>query len=317
MSQAFGPVPSRRLGRSIGVNNIKEKHCSYSCVYCQLGRAVVLESTPRTFYDPQEVIHDVNEKIQQCHSSHDPIDYLTIVPDGEPTLDVNLGIIISGLKETGIPVAVITNSSLLGIQEVRERLYGADWVSVKVDAVSHDIWRRVDRPHKSLNHEQMLEGIRAFASEFKGFLATESMLISSMNTGVDELEKMAQFIGGINPGTAYISIPTRPTAERWAHAADEHEITAAFSIFTNHIGEVQHLTGYEGNTFSSSGDARVDLLSITSVHPMREDAVSELLKRDHGDWDLVDSLIHDGKLLKTRFGDHDFFVRKFRDRQIG
>jgi wyosine [tRNA(Phe)-imidazoG37] synthetase (radical SAM superfamily) len=108
---AFGPVPSRRLGHSLGINNIPPKICTYSCVYCQVGRTINMQVKRKSFYKPEEVIHEVVKKIREAKNIGEPVDYLTFVPDGEPTLDVNLGNEIELLKTLGIKIAVITNSS--------------------------------------------------------------------------------------------------------------------------------------------------------------------------------------------------------------
>ncbi len=123
---AFGPVPSRRLGRSLGVNNIPPKNCTYSCVYCQLGKTLNTDIIRNSFYRPQDVLSEVNNKIDEALCRKERIDYLTFVPDGEPTLDINLKKEISLLKELGLPIAIITNSSLLWQKEVREALLEAD-----------------------------------------------------------------------------------------------------------------------------------------------------------------------------------------------
>jgi wyosine [tRNA(Phe)-imidazoG37] synthetase (radical SAM superfamily) len=107
--RAFGPVPSRRLGRSLGINNIPPKACTYSCVYCQVGRTSEMQVERRSFYDPEEVVQDVWDRVQRSTEAGETIDYLTFVPDGEPTLDVHLGREIELLKPLGIPIAVITN----------------------------------------------------------------------------------------------------------------------------------------------------------------------------------------------------------------
>jgi len=99
----FGPVPSRRLGRSLGINNIPPKICSYSCVYCQLGRTLRMEIERRAFYEPEELIRAVRERVEELREGGERIDYLTFVPDGEPTLDSNLGEEIAALKDLGIP----------------------------------------------------------------------------------------------------------------------------------------------------------------------------------------------------------------------
>jgi wyosine [tRNA(Phe)-imidazoG37] synthetase (radical SAM superfamily) len=131
---AFGPIPSRRLGRSLGINNIPAKNCSYSCIYCQLGHTSQKNFERRTFYKPEDIVNNVNKLINKVKEIGETIDYLTFVPDGEPTLDINLGDEIDLLKHLGIKVAVITNSSLIWIPEVQKDLAKADLVSLKVDS---------------------------------------------------------------------------------------------------------------------------------------------------------------------------------------
>lgn len=138
---AFGPVPSRRLGRSLGVNNIPAKICSYACVYCQIGKTLKMEVERRKFYEPERIYNDVSAKVK----SGERIDYITFVPDGEPTLDINLGKEAEMLRDFGIKLAILTNSSLIWREDVREDLMNFDLVSLKLDAVSDDIWRKVNR----------------------------------------------------------------------------------------------------------------------------------------------------------------------------
>ena len=137
MSVVFGPIPSRRLGRSLGVNNIPPKICSYSCVYCQVGLTDSMSIQRKEFYPPTEIVNEILEKVEQLKKSDETIDYISFVPDGEPTLDVNLGKEIQLIKPLGINVAVITNSSLLWDKDVRDDLILADWVSVKIDTVDN------------------------------------------------------------------------------------------------------------------------------------------------------------------------------------
>ncbi|MCF8302985.1 MAG: radical SAM protein [Bacteroidales bacterium] len=308
--KAFGPIPSRRLGRSLGINNIPPKVCSYSCVYCQLGKAIRMETERREHYDPLELVEEIKQKVAQLKNQGEKIDYLSLVPDGEPTLDINLGKEIELLKSLGVRIAVITNSSLLWRQDVRDELKAADWVSVKVDAVKENCWKHVDRPHKNLNLESILDGIKSFSKEFKGKLVTETMLIKGINDAPDQLEKTALFTGDINPAIAYLSIPTRPPARKDVTPADETSINKAYQIFSEKIHNVELLLGYEGNSFASSGNAEEDLLSITAVHPMREEAVRELLQKDNAQWEIVEKLLEEEKLLQTEFNGRQFFMRK-------
>ena len=310
---AFGPVPSRRLGQSIGINNIPPKSCTYSCVYCQVGKTLKMEVEPRVFYEPAEIVTDVRQKVQQARETEEHIDYLTFVPDGEPTLDVNIGKGIRALQPLGIKVAVITNGSLLWQKGIRERLHKADWVSVKVDSVDSETWARVNRPHRSLYLEEILDGIRRFADSFSGDLTTETMLVKGLNDGESDAAQVADFLAELHPEVAYVSIPTRPPAEEWATAPAEGAINRFYQVLNNRVENVEYLIGYEGNAFAFTGDIEDDLLSITAVHPMREEAVDDFLQRAGGDWPVVETLVSEGKLKVTEYENNKYFMRSLTD----
>jgi wyosine [tRNA(Phe)-imidazoG37] synthetase (radical SAM superfamily) len=310
-SVVYGPVPSRRLGRSLGINNIPPKACSYSCVYCQLGSTTNMRIQLQPFYRPEEIAQSVKEKVRQAKEKGEPIDYLTFVPDGEPTLDANLGKEIELVKSLGIKIAVISNGSLIWHNDVRQDLGKADWVSLKVDTVSQETWRRINRPQKLLKLEVILNGMLDFADSFKGILATESMFIQGINDSGEEIEGLADFLAKLKPDMAYLAIPTRPPAVTAVTPASEQVINMAYQIFNGRISNVEHLIGYEGNAFASTGNARDDLLSITSVHPMREEAVAEFLKRAGSDWDTVQALIENRSLVELKYQGKRFYIRKF------
>jgi len=306
----YGPVPSRRLGHSLGINNIPPKICSYSCVYCQLGNTANMQVERETFYEPNEIVQSVKEKVKQVRKKGEPIDYLTFVPDGEPTLDANLGKEIELLNSLDIKIAVITNASLIWREDVRQDLQKADWVSLKVDAVSKEIWRRIDRGQKSLKLEAILDGMLKFRDVFKGELITESMLIQGINDDRQEIERIANFLTKLKPNKAYLAIPTRPPAKRTISAASEQAINMAYQILKEQLSDVEYLIGYEGNAFAFTDNVKDDLLSITSVHPMREEAVIELLKKTDTGWGIIKKLIKDGSLMEVRYQGRKFYVRK-------
>jgi wyosine [tRNA(Phe)-imidazoG37] synthetase (radical SAM superfamily) len=305
----FGPVPSRRLGRSLGINNIPPKICTYTCVYCQLGRTLKMQIERQAFYQPQEIVEAVREKVAAVHDHGETIDYLTFVPDGEPTLDLNLGVEIAALRELGIKIAVISNASLIWREDVQADLMDADWVSLKVDAVSSQTWRRIDRPHGSLDLDAILEGAREFAGAFEGELATETMLVNGVNDAETDLRGIASFLGELQPTVAYIAVPTRPPAENWVEPADEGAINQAYQLVRDEVDAVELLLGYEGTAFSYTGDVEQDLLSITSVHPMRKDAVQELLDRAGSSWQLVERLLQQGDLVDVEHDGGRFYLR--------
>ena len=308
----FGPVPSRRLGRSLGINNIPPKTCSYSCVYCQVGKTTNTTVDRQAFYKPEELSRAVRRKIDEATVRNEKIDYLTFVPDGEPTLDRNISKEISSLKQTGIPIAVITNASLLWRDDLKEDLRKAYFISLKVDAVSEDLWRKINRPHKNLRLTTVLDGIRKFTAEFRGTVVSETMLIGNVPYG-DELEKIAEFLAALKKlNKAYVAIPTRPPTENWVKRAKEDVINAAFQAFSKKLGasRVECLMRYEGCVFASTGNVEEDLLSITAVHPMREEAVKKLLEKADADWQVVETLVGENKLVELEYEGNTYYMRK-------
>jgi wyosine [tRNA(Phe)-imidazoG37] synthetase (radical SAM superfamily) len=306
---AFGPVPSRRLGRSLGVNNIPPKVCTYSCLYCQLGRTIRMRTGRRLLRRPDAVVAAVREKLVAADRAGARVDYIAFVPDGEPTLDENLGRTMRSLRPLGIPIAVISNGSLLDREDVRGDLAEADWVSLKIDAVREETWRRVDRPHGRLRLGSILDGMREFAAGFAGQLATETMVLAGLNDTEAELRATAAFAGELHPATAYLAAPTRPPAERWVRPATEAAMARAYEVFRAWHGRVELLVGPEAGAFASTGDPREDLLSITAVHPMREAAVRRFVERAGADWDLVTDLVRQGSLVEATYGTHRYFLR--------
>lgn len=308
----FGPVPSRRLGQSLGINNIPPKTCTYSCIYCQLGRTNNIQIKREKFYKREEIMQAVENKVKKAKEKKEHIDYLTFVPDGEPTLDINLGKEIDLLKSSslGIKIAVITNSSLIWKADVGDDLYKADWVSLKIDAISQKKWSKINRPHGSLKLQRIIDEISEFSHSFNNDLTTETMLIRDINTDSEELEKIADFISGINPAKSYISIPTRPPSEKWVKPVSEMEINKAFQIFKYKNIDTEYLIDYEGNEFAFTDDAEKDILSITSVHPMREEGVENFLSKAKADWGIIEKLIKEDKLVELEYKKKKFYMRK-------
>jgi len=308
----FGPIPSRRLGRSLGINNIPPKICTYSCVYCQIGKTSNVKIHPQVFYSPSQIFNEVREKVEKSREKGEPIDYLTFVPDGEPTLDINLGQEVKLIKSLGIKIAVITNASLMEQKQVRENLEEADLVSLKVDSVGEEIWRRVNHPHRNLCLKSILEGMLKFSESFRGKIITETMLIKNINDDSQHIKKVVNFLTQLRLSKAYLSVPIRPPAERWVQTPSEEVMNQSYNLFEEKIKQVECLIGYEGNAFAFTGEVEEDILSITSVHPMREEALKDFLERAKSDWSIIEGLIEQGKLVESEYEGHKFYMRKFK-----
>ncbi|PLJ78409.1 radical SAM protein [Infirmifilum sp. SLHALR2] len=306
----FGPVPSRRLGRSLGVNNIPAKTCTYSCVYCQLGRTVKLEVSRRAFYDPVRIIETVRDKLREAE-----VDYVTFVPDGEPTLDARLGAEVKGIRELGARVAVLTNASLLWMEDVRRDLEEVDLVSVKVDAARAVTWRRVNRPHPSLRFDEVVEGMETFAKGFRGTLISETMLVRGLGQ-MDEIEEIASTVRRLGVSRAYIAVPTRPPAESWVEPPPEQDVLRAYRVFSEKLGEerVGLLLGFAEGEFGSGANPREELLGILAVHPMKRSEVERYLNRAGVGMELVEQLIASGEVVRLSYMGEEFYMRKLPGR---
>ncbi|MBN1300659.1 MAG: radical SAM protein [Melioribacteraceae bacterium] len=311
MSIVFGPIPSRRLGRSLGVNNIPPKVCSYSCTYCQVGITDSMSIRRNEYYQPDIIFEAVSEKVNQLTKAGEKIDYITFVPDGEPTLDINLGKSIFLVKSLGIKTAVITNASILWMREVRDELQLADWVSVKVDSVHQNIWHKINRPHGKLDLEKVLDGIEKFSSEYNGTLVTETMLVRHVNDNLASLDKTAMFIQKIKPSKSYILVPTRPPAEKDVEIPSENSLNIAYHTFNSYLNNPEFLISGEGVDFTYLGEVESELLSIVSVHPMAEEAVNEFLGKADSDWSVIEKLIKENKLKTVDYSGRKYFIRSF------
>lgn len=306
----FGPVPSRRLGFSLGVNHIPPKHCTYFCVYCQAGRTTSLEITRREFFPPQQVIEDVSASLEKAGSAGIQVDFITLVPDGEPTLDIHLGDLILGLKHFGIPLAVISNASLIDRQDVQADLLLADWVSLKVDAVEESAWHAINRPHAKLSLPAILNGMLEFRAKFCGELVTETMLVSGINDTVSSIKSLSEFLLTLQPLKSYLSIPIRPPAESWVQPPDPEILLTLLEELTKRCPFIDLLFDMEEGDFTSTGDLVRDILAITAVHPMREEALRRMVARSHESWDMVESLITSGELLVVYYRDERYFINQ-------
>ena len=308
---SFGPIPSRRLGKSLGINNISSaKKCSYSCIYCQVGITRKLSITRVNFFEPDVIFAEVQKHLNTLQEADKP-DYLTFVANGEPTLDANLGKSIEKLKTFQIPIAVITNASLLNQKLVRDDLRLADWVSVKVDANNEDIWRAINRPFGSLDFKAHVEGLLNFSTEYKGKLVTETMLVQGINDSTATLKKTASLITQLKPSIAYIAIPTRPPALSWVEAPDETVINKAYQIFTEEGLNTELILGFEGTNTGFTGNAMEDIINISTVHPIREDTMLELLRKNNADPTILTTLLQGKYIQQIKYGLNTFYIRKF------
>jgi wyosine [tRNA(Phe)-imidazoG37] synthetase (radical SAM superfamily) len=268
-----------------------------------------MTATRREYFTPDEVFKTVQSKIDEVCSLGEKIDYLTFVPDGEPTLDIHLGQSIVKLKTLGYKIAVISNSSLLANESVRSDLMCADWVSLKIDSVLPEVWKKINRPHGSLELKDILKGIEQFASVYQGVFVSETMLVKNINDTEASMRATAEVVQQLHPRKAYVLIPTRPPAESSVAPPDETALASAYQIFTEHGIDTEFLVYSEGDDFTYGSDVVKALLDILSVHPMRKDAVQKFLSRSRSERDILEHLLRDNRIHEIIYNNNSFIVR--------
>lgn len=220
----FGPVPSRRLGFSLGVDIIPAKYCCFDCIYCQIGKTTNVEMTRKSFIDPYKIIDEIADTVNKTEH----IDYITFSGSGEPTLNSDLGTMIEEVKKiTNIPVSVITNSALFYLDDVRKDLMCADVVLPSLDAVSEDIFKYINRPHSLIEIDTIIRGLKLFRNEYRGKIWLEVMLIKDVNDTREELKKLKEIVSELNVDKLHLNTVTRPPAEETAGSLTKDDLEKA------------------------------------------------------------------------------------------
>jgi wyosine [tRNA(Phe)-imidazoG37] synthetase (radical SAM superfamily) len=276
MKYVFGPVPSRRLGRSLGIDPIPLKTCNWNCVYCQLGRTAPLINDRRDYFPRDQIVEQVKTALE-AHG-RDEIDWVTFVGSGEPTLHASLGWMIRRVKTlTSVPIAVITNGSLLYRPDVREELRASDAVLPSLDGGTETLYRTINRPHPHLTFASLVEGLVTFRHGYRGKLWVEVMLAKSLNDSEEALKHLAVVLRRIGPDAVHLSLPIRPPAEPWVQPANEEGIIRAEAI----LGGIAGLLHPAEGEFDLSGyDNLLDaVVALITRHPLREEELLRVLAR--------------------------------------
>jgi wyosine [tRNA(Phe)-imidazoG37] synthetase (radical SAM superfamily) len=276
MKFVFGPVPSRRLGQSLGIDTIPLKTCNWNCIYCQLGRTMPLTNERREYVPAEEILLEVEQALRSRLNGE--VDWVTFVGSGEPTLHSRIGWLIRQIKlRTNKPIAVITNGSLLYLPEVRKELSVADAILPTLDAGTAELYRKINRPHPEITFERLVDGLIAFRKEYQGKLWVEVMVVRGLNDTPQALEDISKVLQRVKPDAVHINLPTRPPVETWVQPPDDEGLMRAVSILGN-IAEVVHPA--EGSFDLSGYENVVDaIIGIITRHPMRQDELERTLSR--------------------------------------
>lgn len=305
----FGPIPSRRLGLSLGIHNLPFSTCTFNCIYCQAGPTIHRRVRRGHFFTSARIAGAVETHLASIGDTAATVDHLTFVPDGEPTLDRNLGNHIEAVRPLGIPSAVLTNSALIDDPVVRADLARADWVSLKLDGVRTPVWRAINRPHRGLSLQPVLDGMLAFREMFSGTLVTETMLVAGINDDPEHLGELADFLHLLQPELAYLTTPIRPPALPWVAGPDPDALNSAYYILSGGFERVVCLDSGLPGRIPTTGSPSEDLVAIATVHPMTRWEVKAFLVRAERPWELVDALLAEGRLVEVEYGGTVFYRR--------
>jgi wyosine [tRNA(Phe)-imidazoG37] synthetase (radical SAM superfamily) len=301
----YGPVPSRRLGRSLGIDLVPYKTCTYDCIYCQLGKTTTKTIEMRDYVPVEGVLSELKEKL----STGVPCDYISLAGSGEPTLHASINELIAKIKEmTDIPVSVITNGSLLYLPEVRKSLMCADLVIPSLDAGDAALFEYVNRPHKNIGFEQMSEGIVEFVRHYTGRLWMEVLLVSGVTGLPSEVKKIAAWVEKIRPEKVQLGTVNRPAYEDFACAVDPKQMKKLAGMFS---GEVEILasdppTVSPPDAASDATDA--DILNLLARRPCSLEGVALGLNlHPHEAAKRLEKLLKDGCIATLRSGSAVFY----------
>ena len=246
----YGPVPSRRLGKSLGIDLVPFKTCTYNCIYCQLGRTTHKTVQRQDWVAPDMVLEQLSIQLNK------PCDTITLAGSGEPTLHSRIGEIICGIKEiTDVPVAVLTNGSLLSLVDVRRDLLQADIVLPSLDAGNVTLFRHVNRPHREIRFENMVQGLVDFRSCYEGQIWLEIFLLGGVNGLPASMEEIAAIAEKISPDRIQLNTVTRPPAEPFAMQVPESLMRCLAPAFH---GKAEIIADFKGNPRKEESDTSRD-----------------------------------------------------------
>ncbi|MFW9939362.1 MAG: radical SAM protein [Candidatus Thorarchaeota archaeon] len=275
MKYIYGPVPSRRLGRSLGIDPIPSKTCNYQCIYCQLGKTTFFTNKRKSFIPINEIIAEIQKGIKV---NEDKLDYITFVGSGEPTLCKDLGKLIKITKDcSNMPICVITNGALLYNEEVQNDLLLADVVLPSLDAGDEESFIKINRPHPSIKFDTVIQGFVDFKEKFSGELWIEIMIMKDINDSREELIKIKDIIDFVKPDRIDINVPIRPPVEDWVRKPE----SSIFPLLNEIFDSYSNINFPEIGDFGIySNNIEYELLNIIERHPMRQEQIIQTFSSD-------------------------------------
>ena len=300
----YGPVPSRRLGRSLGIDLVPHKICTYDCIYCQIGNTTE-KTLVRKEYAPAK---DILEEVRRFLKEETPgIDYLSLTGSGEPVLHSQIGFVIVGIKAiTSIPVAVITNGSLLHEEAVRQDLLRADIVLPSLDAVSSEVFLRMNRPLPGFSNEAVIKGMIEFRKIYNGQIWLEILFCKDVNDSKEELLRMKEAVARIRPDLIHLNTVVRPPSEKWAVPLNQKEMEAMRAFFGKKASIISEFDRHPPTV--SEKDIKEEILKVLKRRPLSPTDLSKGMGIPQNELDqYIKPLTQEGKIQARIFGDSIYY----------
>lgn len=300
----YGPVPSRRLGRSLGIDLVPHKICTYDCIYCQIGKTTDKNLVRKEYVPAGEILEEVRRFLKEESSA---IDHLSLSGSGEPTLNSRIGSIIEGIKTiTSIPVAVITNGSLLYEEGVRQDLLRADIVLPSLDAVSPEVFNKVNRPLSGFSVEKVIEGLVEFRKVYKGQIWLEVLFCKGINDSKEELLRMKKAIDRIQPDLIHLNTVVRPPSEKWVVPLDQKEMERIKTFFGVKASIISEFDRHPSSILER--DIKEEILKILRRRPLSLSDLSKGMGIPQNELDrYLGPLTREGKIQPRSFGDSVYY----------
>jgi len=303
----YGPVPSRRLGRSLGIDLVPHKICTYDCIYCQIGKTTEKTLARKEYAPVTEILEEVGSFLQEETSS---TDVLSLAGSGEPTLHSQIRSVIEGIKAiTSIPVAVITNGSLLYEEEVRQDLLSVDLVLPSLDAVSSEVFRKINRPRKGFSVEKVIEGLVEFRKVCKGQIWLEILFCKGVNDSKEELVRMKKTVERIAPDRIHLNTVIRPPSEKWAVPLNQEKMETMRAFFGERASIISEFDRHPPAV--TERDIREEILKILKRRPLSlKDLSKGMGIREDEIEEYIQPLVSEGRIHARRFGDSIYYEIK-------
>jgi wyosine [tRNA(Phe)-imidazoG37] synthetase (radical SAM superfamily) len=299
----FGPVHSRRMGYSLGIDPVPRKTCSMDCIYCEVGPTDKWTMERREWVPVGDILEEVRRKLAEQHR----IDVITFSGSGEPVLHSGLGAIIDGIRRmTDLPIAVLTNGSYMDDAAVRADLARADIVVPSLDAVTPEVFQAINRPHRKLRLEDVIAGLKAFRREFQGKLWLEVLLVEGVNDGDEEIRQLAEVAAEIDPDRIDLNTVVRPPACEGVRGVSPERLERIREMLGPRAFVVGRVSGQAPPP--AAVDLAEEIAEIAARRPVTRHDLIDTLGRKPGEIESVVRTLLEAGRLRERIHDDQLFL---------